>query len=289
MHAAVLTQSRRLRLEHFARMGFAARGAVYILVGVLALLAAIGSGLGDVGGGKSALRSLLSQPFGAIMLGAVGLGLVFFSAWRIVSAIADADAHGTSAKGLGTRALHVLSGLVNGALAVTAFYLALGLGGGGGDDQSAKDWTAWLLTQPFGRWLVGAVGLAIICGGGYQIWKGWKGDVLKRLHAPAARRDLARFLGRLGYAARGVTFLVIGGFLIVAAIRSDSSQAKGLGGALQALEEQPYGWALLAIVAAGLAAFGAFGVAQALWRRIDAPDLDDARQAVGDLAAKVRR
>ncbi|WP_020177517.1 DUF1206 domain-containing protein [Methylopila sp. M107] len=288
MHAAVLNPSRRLSLEHFARAGFAARGAVYILVGALALLAAIGSGMGDVGGGKSALKSLVTQPFGAILLGAVGLGLVFFAAWRIVSALVDADDHGSSAKGLFTRVLHALSGLVNGALALTAFHLALGTGAVGGDDDSAKDWTAWLLTQPFGRWLVGAVGLAILGGGAYHVWKGWKGDVMKRLHAPPARRDLARMLGRLGYAARGVTFGMIGAFLIVAAIRVDSREAKGLGGALEALEEQPYGWALLAIVAAGLAAFGAFCVVQALWRRIDAPDIDDARRAVDDLTAKVR-
>lgn len=279
---------RDLRLEHLARLGFAARGAVYVLVGALALLAAIGSGTGDVGGGNSAMRSLLSQPFGAIMLGVVGLGLIFFAAWRIAGGLVDADREGTSAKGLGARALHVLSGILNGALAVTAIDLALGFGSGGGDDDAAQDWTAWLLSQPLGRWLVGAVGLAIVGGGLFHLWKAFKGDVLKRLAVPAARRDLALWLGRSGYAARGVVFAVIGVLLVVAAIRSDSSEAKGLGGALEALEEQPYGWALLAAVAAGLAAFGAFGFVQAAWRRIETPDLDDAKQAVGDLARKAR-
>ncbi len=282
------TASTRPRFEHFARAGFAARGAVYVLVGALALLASIGSGLGDVGGGKSALRTLLGQPFGALLLGAVGLGLVFFAAWRLVSALTDADDHGTSAKGLSVRVLHVLSGVVNGALAVTALHLALGFGASGGDDDAARDWTAWLLSQPFGQWLVGAIGLGIVAGGAFHLWKGFRGDVLKRLSVPAARRSIALAVGRAGYAARGVVFGVIGVFLVTAAIRADSSEAKGLGGALQALEEQPYGWALLALVAAGLAAFGAFGVVQALWRRIDAPDLDDARRAMDDIARKAR-
>ena len=284
-----MTSFPTLSLEHFARAGLAARGAVYCLVGALALMAAIGAG-GDVGGNESALRSLVAKPFGAAMLGAVGLGLVFFAAWRIVSAAVDADRHGRSAKGIGVRAIHLVSGLFNGALAVTAFGLALGLAGSGGpEDAAAKDWTAWLLTQPFGRWLVAAVGLAIVGGGLFHLWKSWKGDMLKRLSVPSAKHDLALALGRAGYAARGVVFAVIGGFLIVAAIRSDSDQAKGLGGALEALEEQPYGWALLALVAAGLAAFGAFGFVQARWRRIDTPDLADASAAISDAARTITR
>lgn len=282
-----MTPRRTLRLEHFARAGFAARGAVYCLVGLLALVAAIGAG-GDVGGNESALRSLVSKPFGAAILGLVGLGFVFFAAWRIVSAVVDADRHGGTAKGLGVRAIHLVSGLFNGALAATAFGLALGLAGSGGrEDGAMKDWTAWLLSQPFGRWLVAAVGLGVVGGSVFHLWKSWNGDMLKRMSIPPASRDLALALGRAGYAARGAVFGVIGGFLIVAAVRSDSSEAKGLGGALEALEDQPYGWALLALVSAGLAAFGAFGFVQARWRRIDAPALADAKAAFSDAARKV--
>jgi hypothetical protein len=279
-----MTPTRKLRLEHFARAGLAARGGVYMLVGGLALTAAIGAG-GGVGGNESALRTLLSQPFGAILLALAGFGLLFFTAWRLYSALADPDRHGTSAKGLGTRAVHVLSGLVNAGLAVTAFNLALGYGaGGGGDDAAAQDWTRWLLTQPFGRWLTAGVGAGIVAAGAFHLWKSWKGDMLKRLSVPAARRDLALMLGRIGYAARGIVFGLIGVFLIVAAIRSDSDEAKGLGGALKALEDQPFGWALLALTAAGLAAFGAFGFVQAAWRRIEEPDLSGAKAAVGALS-----
>lgn len=278
----------RLRLEHFARAGFAARGAVYILVGGLALLAAIGAG-GDVGGNESALRSLLLQPFGAVMLGLVGLGLAFFAAWRIFASLADADRHGASPKGLGARGVQLVSGVVNAALSVTAISLALGIatGGGGGDDAAAQDWTAWLLAQPFGRWLVAIAGAVAVGAGVYHLWKGFRGDLLKRLSVPAARRDIALRIGRVGYVARGVVFAIIGIFLFVAAIRADSDEARGLGGALEALEDQPFGWALLALVAAGLAAFGAFGVVQAMWRRIDAPDVGGPIDTVMDLAKKV--
>lgn len=281
-----MTAPRDIRIEHFARAGLAARGAVYLLVGGLALLAAIGAG-GDVGGNESAIRSLLSQPFGAALIGAIGLGLVFFAAWRIYSAIVDPDGHGDSAKGIGTRAVHGLSGLVNGALAVTALTIALGFGaGGGGDDDAAQDWTTFLLSQPFGRWLTAAVGAGVVVAGLFHLWKSWRGDMLKRLSVPAGRRGVALIVGRGGYAARGVVFVVIGGFLIAAALHGDSSEAKGLGGALKTLEDQPYGWALLALVAAGLAAFGAFGFLQALWRRIETPGLSGAKAALDGIGRR---
>jgi uncharacterized protein DUF1206 len=275
-----MTPRTALRLELFARAGFAARGAVYCLVGGLALLAAIGSG-GDVGGGQGALRSLLGQPFGAALLLGVGVGLAFFAVWRIVEAATDADGCGSSTKGLATRAVHALSGLVNGGLAVSAISLALGLGlSSGGDDQAAQDWTEWALAHPFGRWAVAAVGIGVIVGGVIHLLKGWRGDVLKRLSVPPAREWLARNVGRAGYAARGVTFILIGGFLALAALHGNSAEAKGLGGALQSLESQPYGWALLGAVALGLFAFGAFGIVQALYRRIRIPDLPGTPQAL---------
>lgn len=264
-------------LELLARLGFAARGLVYCLVGGLAVLAAIGSG-GGAGGSKNALRSLLEQPFGATILAAVGLGLLFFAAWRIVGAVTDADNRGASAKARGVRALQALSGLVYVGLALTAFDLALGRGGGGGaEDQAAQDWTEWALAQPLGQWAVGAVGAAIACGGLAYLWKGWRGDVLKRLSPPASARDWMRTVGRIGYAARGVTFLLIGGFVVVAAVNADSDEVRGLGGALQVLRQQPYGWVLLGLTAAGLFAFGLFGFVQARYRHIDVPDLDDAK------------
>lgn len=267
-------------LETLARVGFAARGVVYALVGALALMAAIGSG-GGVGGGKSAFRDLLAQPFGVALLALVGAGLVCYALWRIVEGLSDADGHGSSPKGLATRALHVGGGVFNGGLAVSAFTIAFGLGAAGGDDDAAQDWTAFALDHAFGRWIVAAVGAAVIAGGAFYALKAIRGDVLKRLSVPAARVPAATALGRAGYAARGLTFALIGLFLIVAALHGDSDQAKGLGGALEVLQRQPFGWLPLSATALGLFAFGAFGAVQALYRRIRMPGLDDARRALG--------
>jgi hypothetical protein len=266
-------------VETLARFGYGARGVVYGLVGGLALLAAIGSG-GQTGGSRSALQTLLSQPFGKFWLVVIALGLFGFCTWRILEALSDADRRGSDMKGMGIRAAHLISGFIYAGLAISALNLALGRGSTGGEDQAAQDWTAWLMSQPFGQWLVGLIGLAIAGTGLAFIWKAWRGNVTERLSLPADKRDWIVTLGRMGFAARGVVFLMIGGFLVLAALRASSSEVHGLGGSLQALQQQPYGWALLALTALGLFAFGLFGLVQARYRHIDAPDLDDAKAAV---------
>jgi hypothetical protein len=273
-------------LEHLARLGYGARGAVYCLVGGLAVLAAIGSG-GQTGGSTDALTSLLTQPFGRIWLAAIATGLLSFALWRLVESATDADRHGTSAKGLAVRAAHAISGVINAGLAVSAFNLALGRRGSSGGDQSAQDWTAWLLSQPFGQWLTGLIGLILVCVGLGFLKKGWSGDVVKHLVLPSHAQRWAVPVGRLGFAARGVVFALIGGFLILAAVQSRSSQVKGLGEALAFIRTQPFGWVLLAVTAAGLFAFGVFSFVQARYRHIDAPDLADGKAALKNAAASL--
>jgi hypothetical protein len=142
----------RSRLEHIARLGFGAGGVVYGLVGALSMMAALGSG-GQTAGSRGALQTLIGGPFGRVLLGAIALGLACFAAGRVVEAISDADGRGSSGKELALRGAHLISGLIYAGLAFFALSLALGWGSGAGsEDQSARDWTAWLMQQPFGRW-----------------------------------------------------------------------------------------------------------------------------------------
>jgi hypothetical protein len=267
-------------MEMMARLGYGARGTVYLLVGALAVLAAIGRG-GGMGGSKSALAYLMEQPFGWVLVGVLALGLLFFGAWRLLEAATDADGHGSEAKGLAIRAAHGISGVVYLGLAASAAAMASGYSSGGGSEgQATRDWTALLMSQPLGRWLVAGLGVVVVGAGiGFAV-KGFRGDVMDRLSVPPGRRGWASALGRAGFSARGIVFVVMGGFLVLAAWQARSSAARGLGGALEALSEQPYGKALLALTAAGLAAFGAFGLVQARYRRVRAPEMTD----LGDAA-----
>ena len=88
------------------------------------------------------------------------------------------------------------------------------------------------------------IGAAIVGAGLYQFYAAYKAKFTEelKLHEMSAReKTWATRSGRLGYAARGVVFGVIGVFLVQAALQSDPDEARGLGGALQALALQPFG------------------------------------------------
>lgn len=268
-HAAQASEHASPWLARLARLGYAAKGIVYMIVGVLATQAAFGAG-GQTTGSEGALQEIVTQPFGQVLLGIVAIGLVGYALWRFVQAGVDPDNKGSDAKGIATRLGYAVSGIIYGSLAVTAVRIMMGSSSGGGD-SSSQTWTARLMSQPFGQWLVGIVGAIIIGLGLVQFYKAYKAkfrEELKLGEMSSTEETWATRIGRLGFAARGVVFGIIGGFLIQAAYQSDPSEARGLGSALQTLAQQPFGPWLLGIVAIGLIAYGIFMGVMARYRRI---------------------
>ena len=261
--------------ELIARLGYAARGVVYLLVGGLALVAAFGGGRAV--GTKGALAGLLSQPFGYVLLGIIAAGFLCFAAWRLAQALLDADHLGDDAKALRKRAARLGGAIIRLGLAASVVSLIFGARSGG-DDGAARDWTAYVLSAPFGPWLVGLIALGIAAAGILFAIKGWTKRFEDELELDDRACTWVVPLGRFGYVARGVLFVIVGGFLISAAVHANAREAKGLAGALQALQQQPYGWVLLAAAAAGLFSFGLFMLVVARYRRIDAPRADGAGQ-----------
>ena len=266
------------RLPALARMGYAARGVIYVIVGGLAALAAWGGGQ-TAGGGqatdsKGALLELLGAPFGKLLLALIAVGLLCYAAWRVAQAGFDADRHGTDAKGLAIRIGLGVSAVIHVGLAVFALSLITGWGSGGqsSGDESSREWTAWLMSQPYGRWLVAAVGLAVVGAGLAHLVKAYKASFVARFDMNPDERRIIVPVSRFGLTARGVVFIIIGGFFLLAAIQQDPNEARGLSGALRALQDQPYGWLLLAVVAVGLVMFGAYSLIEARYRRIQVPD-----------------
>ena len=198
----------------------------------------------------------------------IAIGLFGYAAWRLIEAARGAEGEGSDAKGVGLRLAHAGSGLLYGSLGLQAVRL---LRGAAQRDAEARtdDWTARLMGLPWGRALVAAVGIGIVVYGGQQLWKAARGNVMRHLdvHAlsPSARENVER-LGRAGTAARGVVFLITGGFLMLAALRSNPAEATGLSGALTTLETAPWGPWLLGVVALGLLAFGLFQIVHARYR-----------------------
>ena len=256
-------------VERLARFGYVAKGIVNGLVGVLALQVAIGSG-GTTTDTRGALERIFLAPFGRFLLAAIALGLALYGLWRFVQAGLDTDRKGSDAKGLLTRGSYALIGAVYLGLALSAARLLLGSGGANSEGKY-QGWTADLLARPFGRWLVVLAGLVAIGIGVYQLYQAWSAKFAEHLRLRGMGTDeqnLVTRLGRMGYTARGVVFGIIGLFLIMAAVREQPEQARGIGGVLATLAEQPYGPWLLGVVAVGLAAYGAFVLVEARYRRI---------------------
>lgn len=258
-------------VERIARFGYATKGVVYILIGVLAALAALGAG-GQTTDTRGAFYEIYSQPFGQVLLGAVAIGLAGYAIWRFSECVIDAEGKGKDLKGISIRFGYACSGLLHAGLAFNAARLLLG-DGGADSEQEHRSRATEIMNLPFGTILVGLAGGGFICFGLYQIYKGYKAKFRKRLEVGAmGKREnvWATRFGRFGLAARGVVFTIIGGFLIIAAIRYNPAEVRGLSGALESLTELPFGKALLAVIAAGLAIYGLYMLVEAKYHRIRA-------------------
>lgn len=265
-----LMQQRSLWIERLARFGYAAKGVVYAIVGLLAAQAAFGAG-GRTTDTKGALSAIVTQPFGKFLLSLVAIGLIGYVIWRFVQAIKDPEQKGTDAKGLAQRVGYAANGLIYASLALSAIGIVIG-SGSAGNSNSSQDWTAKLLSQPFGQWLVGIVGAFVIGLGFYQFLKAYKAKFRKEMdlsQVSNTHKEWIMAIARFGLAARGVVFSVIGFFLIQAARQYDPSEVRGLGEALQVLAQQPYGAWIMGIVAIGLIAYGIYMIIQGRYRRLD--------------------
>jgi hypothetical protein len=258
-------------MERLARFGYATKGVVYMVVGALATLAAIGMG-GETTDLHGALQAIEMQPFGKITLGTVAFGLVGYVIWRWLQAVADTESKGTRLKGISIRIGYACSGLVYAGLAFTAAKVLIDVGDPDSSSEKAQQWTARLMSMPYGNWLVGLVGLGVFGFGLYQIYKGYKAKFRKRLklgQMSTAQKAWATWSGRLGYAARGMVFCILGFLLIQAARHFDPTEAEGLEGALDALARQAFGRWILATVAVGLFLYGFYMLVEARYRIIN--------------------
>jgi hypothetical protein len=254
-----------------ARCGYAAKGVVYLIIGVVSVQVAMGA-RGAVTDQKGALQTILAQPFGPILLGVVAVGLFGFALWCCVQAVFDTEGKGTKARGLIARVGYAAVGLSYAALAFGAFQLVAGSGSGGkGSNASAQDGTALLLKQTVGPILVIGVGLIVLgvaCSLFYKAYAARFQSQLRLATLSVGVKKAVMAVGRLGYAALGVVFSIIGILLIVAAVQHNASKATGLDGALQDLARQSFGSVLLGIVALGPFAYGIYSLVEARYRRI---------------------
>lgn len=256
-------------IERLARLGYASIGVVYMIVGGFAVAAGLGT-RGSTGGHADAFHLIRDQPFGRTILVVIAAGLLGYALWRLVSAATDNENRGDDPKGLAVRLGSAFRGLAYGAMTFEVVQMIRGGGGGsgGGEEAQTKHGAARLMDAPFGRWLVAAIGLGIVLYGAYQLYAAWDAKLSKRLSLgkmdDRVRRKVVA-ISRFGIGARGIVFFVIGGSLVMAALRHNADAAHGITGALAELPPP-----LLVAVGFGLVAYGVYALVNARYRRITA-------------------
>lgn len=254
-------------IEHLARLGYASIGIVYMIVGGFAVATGVGR-RGSTGGHDAAFLLIRDQPFGRVLLAAIAAGMIGYALWRFVSAVTDNEHRGSDAKGFGVRIASFLRGLAYAAIAIEVIRMIMGSNGGASGEQEADHWTARLMQQPFGRWLVAAAGLGVLAYGAYQLYAAWDAKLSKRIRLgqiDSSVRGKVIAISRFGIGARGVVFSIIGGSLVIAALRHNPGAAHGTTGALHELPLP-----LLVLAGFGLAAYGVYALVNAKYRRITA-------------------
>jgi hypothetical protein len=256
-------------METLTRIGYGARGLIYITMGLLAIKVALGKG-GALATPQGAIAAIGKSPAGFILLWVILVGIIAYALWGLVRAVLDPLNKGHDAKGLVARFGFMVSAFSYAILALPTYGYIRGVTQSSNGAQTQKLLTT-IMKMPWGRYAVGVLGLVVLAGGLYQIYLGYKAgfDRQFQIYALTAKEvKLATDLGRFGTAARGVVFALVGGLITLGAYRANPSQPVGIDTALATLLHEPYGVWLLGIVALGLIAFGLYSMLSALWFRL---------------------
>ena len=252
-------------MEHAARFGYAAKGVTYVLMALLAMQAATGTGSAE--DTQGALHSLNGPAWGGILLLGIAFGLGSYAIWKLYLTIANPEDDGW-----GQRLTALVVCFTNLGFAAEAFMLAMSIGSPRNQGDVTVHWSAIVMAQPAGRYAVGIGGL---CVGGYgiaQLVRALRRKVDRHLRALKMTSDTKRWVIRtckFGIAARGVVFLLVGWFLVRAGLAIDASEARDFGHSLNELRQQPYGRTLLFVVAFGLMGYAAYQMLRARYQRFE--------------------
>jgi hypothetical protein len=254
-------------IERTARVGLAARGLVYVLIGILAFQIAFVDRATQADQ-QGAFQTLAQNGFGKAILWLVILGFVGYGLWQATEAAWGHRTERDDRKRTASRVESAVKAVIYLMLAVVAFRVVTGTSTGG---QGGEQVTAKLLQLPGGQVLVGLAGVVIVAAAVLLAWRGLRTKFEEHLNlselGPGARSAVVN-LGKVGYVARGIVFSLVGILVVAAAVTFDPDKARGMDAALRQVAAQPYGPWLLSLMALGLMCFGAYSLAESRYRRL---------------------
>jgi hypothetical protein len=252
-------------VSRVVRLGYLAKGLIYCLIGVLALRVGLGLRGGRITDPSGVLSSLLRQPFGLVMLTAIGVGILGYCAYYVYEAIADTRRRGGGVRGWTSRSLTIIKAAAYGTIGVQAIRIVF-------FDDRPRDGTekgaSLLLQVPLGKWLLAAIGIGVAIYGLTQLQMVWRGGADDDIDVPRVRREAAWLLplGRFGTATRSLILLAMGLTLAWSGFYQRAAFADGYREVLATIASfNP--WALAAI-GAGLLCFGVYQLGHARYVRL---------------------
>jgi hypothetical protein len=256
-------------VKPLGRFGLATRGALYAVVGMLAVRVAFGQR--EEADRKGALAAVARQPFGRLLLVLIAVGFAGYALWRFAQGLLDTDDKGSDAKGLANRVGYVGRGALYAAFCYSAVRFVMGASDSAGGARQQVDWTARLLEKSYGQFLVIVAGLVVIGVGLYSGYRAVTKKYRKQLKnfemGPTTDRWVSKvaFTGLVG---RMSAFVLVGVFVIKAAVEHNPQEAAGLDGALRNLLEARVGELLVVLVGVGLVVFGCYSLVEARYRKV---------------------
>ena len=247
--------------DYLIRAGFVAYGIVHLTIAWLAIQLALGDSEGKTSN-QGAMQQLAEQPFGEVLLWLIVIGMAALVLWKLLDAAFGHEEEEEDAKKWGKKAFSVGKAIIYGIVGYSALRVAIGAG----SSSKGRSTTAKLMDAPAGQWLVGLIGVAIIGYGGYMAYRGFTEKYKEHLTAEGKSGDAGKayiLFGKVGYIAKGIAIVIVGGLFVYAAVSHEAKKSGGLDEALRTVLEQPFGPVLLVAIALGIAAYGLFCFARA--------------------------
>ncbi len=252
-----------------ARIGYVAKGLVFLAIGLLSLLALFGFAEGRVTGSGGAIHVLGRQAPGRVGFGLLVGGLAAHIFWRVYQALVDPDGKGRSPLALIKRTGFLISAGFYTSMMLVALGALTGMAGSGSGWRNAGE---NMVGHSAGRVLLGVIGVGLIATAGYQLYRAWSQPYRKRwttamgigyLHLPAA------WLSAYGIAIRGGLFFLLGWQLMRAGWFASSDEIIDVATALWLISRESWGDLGLGVIATGLICYGVYCLFNAAFRTID--------------------
>ena len=254
-------------VKQYIMLGYAAKGTVYLFIGILAIQAAMVAKR-QASGTYQTLTFLSRQPLGKLFICLLAVTLIGYVLRRLFQTIlTPGKSNPWRLTCIFQRLGYIMSGVSYAGVAYSALNLVLELGE---YDDTIEDLANQLFDRAIGEWLILLGGIAVtIIGLGY-VYGAYTGSYISEFQSNDIHHKLERWatlIGKLGVAARGVAFVLTGIFLIEAAIAGNSELAGGLQNALRVVATKPLGWLWLSLIGLGFICYGLYMYVATIYRR----------------------